>query len=231
MTHRNTMKMISAVAALTLCPALVLAQAPSGSAPPVAAQGSDAQSGTGPTGHGDSAMTGAQKQRALGGAQQSIDPSEVQKVFGTEASLIDLRSLGAEEIRSVQQSLQERGHYRGQVDGVVGPQTRAALNALLADQYALNQRLINQGQIAGQLAASLGIDAQGVSPVSGSDSNHMDKPNGQATQQRSKTQRSNASGSSSSRPPTSPSPSGSSSSPSSSGSSSSGSTTDPHMPR
>lgn len=118
-------------------------------------------------------MTGA------GSAQmsaQQIDPSQIQKVFGTDATLIDLKTLNTEDVRQLQQTLQQRGHYKGELDGIVGPQTRAALRAVLAEQFALNQRLINQGQLTEQLASSVGIDAQGVSPVRGIDMGSMGTP-------------------------------------------------------
>ncbi len=228
MTHqKNRITLLSVLAALALSPALVMAQ--TGSAPggtSGSASGSGTTSGTGTSGRSnDSAtMAGARGPSAMPGAQQSIDPSEVQKVFGTAASLVDLRSLDAEGVRRLQQALQERGHYRGQLDGILGPQTRAGLNALLTEQYALNQRLINQGQIAGQVASSLGIDAPGVAPVSG-----VDMPSDRAPAQASDMQpsnRSGTSGSSKSRPSTSPHPSGGSSSPSTSGPS-----TQTNMPR
>jgi lysozyme family protein len=118
-------------------------------------------------------MMGSESQASSGAsanrAQQSIDPSQIQQVFGTDAAVVDLSSLDADDVRQLQTTLQERGHYRGNVDGIVGPQTRAALNAVLAEQYALNQRLINQGQVTEQLVSSLGVDAQGIAPVSGVD--------------------------------------------------------------
>lgn len=157
-------------------------------------------------------MTGATSGGASSaqmGAQQNIDPSQIQKVFGTDATLIDIKSLNSEDVRQLQQTLQQRGHYRGELDGVVGPQTRAALRAVLAEQFALNQRLINQGQLTEQLASSIGIDAQGVSPVRGIDMGSMGTP-GQSGQRPSGSMGSSPSPSGSA-PPTTPSdPQGSS---------------------
>jgi len=102
-------------------------------------------------------------------ARQNIDPAEVQRVFGTDATLVDLQSLGPDQIRSVQQSLKDRGHYTGPIDGVYGPQTRAGLSAVLAQQYSLNQRLINQGRVTGSLASSLGIQQSDMATVGGTD--------------------------------------------------------------
>jgi peptidoglycan hydrolase-like protein with peptidoglycan-binding domain len=112
---------------------------------------------------------GSAAMNAGGSSQAMIDPTQIQKVFGTEATLVDLKSLGTDETRRLQQSLKDRGLYQGTVDGVFGPQTRAALSALISQQYALNQRLINQGQITGPVATSIGLDTQGVTPVTGTD--------------------------------------------------------------
>jgi len=101
----------------------------------------------------------------------AIDPVQVQKVFGMDVALIDLKTLNKDQVKQLQQRLQERGFYRGKLDGAMGPQTRNALTGLMAQQYALNQRLANQGQITEQFASSLGISTQGRTPVSGTDLN------------------------------------------------------------
>jgi hypothetical protein len=112
---------------------------------------------------------GSSAMNAGGSSQAMIDPTQIQKVFGSDATLVDLKSLGPDETRRLQQSLKDRGLYQGTVDGMFGPQTRAALSALISQQYSLNQRLINQGQITGPVATSIGLDTQGVAPVSGRD--------------------------------------------------------------
>lgn len=114
-------------------------------------------------------QSGAQSGSASSTGRQSIDPAEVQRVFGTDATLVNLQTLGPEQIRSVQQSLQDRGLYKGAIDGVYGPQTRAGLKAMLNQQHSLNQRLISQGQVTGPLAASMGIQQSDIAPVAGSD--------------------------------------------------------------
>jgi hypothetical protein len=104
------------------------------------------------------------------GMNQPINSADVQKVFGMDVALVDLKALGPEQIKHLQQTLLDRGHYRGPVDGVVGPKTRSALTAMLAEQFAMNQRLINQGQITEQLASTIGLDVRGRTPVAGVDS-------------------------------------------------------------
>ena len=112
--------------------------------------------------------------------QASIDPAQVQKVFGMDVALIDLKTLNKDQIKQLQQRLQERGLYRGKIDGAMGPQTRNALSGLMAQQYSLNQRLMNQGQITEQFASSIGVDTHGRAPVTGVDLNS--DLNNQATQ-------------------------------------------------
>ena len=102
--------------------------------------------------------------------EASIDPAQVQKVFGSDVALIDLKSLDSAQITQLQQHLSERGFYRGKVDGLMGPQTKGALSKLMAQQFALNQRLVNGGQITEQFASSIGVDTAGRVPVTGVDS-------------------------------------------------------------
>jgi hypothetical protein len=104
------------------------------------------------------------------GLQQPINSAEVQKVFGMDTTLVELKSLNRDQVKHLQQTLLDRGYYRGPVDGLVGPKTRSGLTSMLAEQFAMNQRLINQGQITKQLATTLGIDSDGRTPVSGVDS-------------------------------------------------------------
>jgi hypothetical protein len=103
-----------------------------------------------------------------------IDAAQVQKVFGMDVALIDLKSLNSEQIKVLQQRLSERGFYRGAIDGKMGPNTRNGIASLMAQQFALNQRLVNQGQITEQFASSLGVDTRGRVPVTGTDK--MDQP-------------------------------------------------------
>jgi peptidoglycan hydrolase-like protein with peptidoglycan-binding domain len=120
------------------------------------------------------------RQNRSGNPDQGIDPAQVQKVFGMDVALIDLKSLNKDQIKQLQQRLQERGFYRGKIDGAMGPQTRNALSGLIAQQYAMNQRLVNQGQITEQFASSIGVDTHGRAPVTGVDMNS--DLNKQATQ-------------------------------------------------
>lgn len=98
--------------------------------------------------------------------QRPIDPAEVQQVFGQQVSLIDIKSLSADESRNLQQRLKDLGYYKGEVDGKAGPQTKAALNSLVRSQFVLTQRLVDQGQIPSQLATTVGLRSD-IMPTSG----------------------------------------------------------------
>lgn len=98
--------------------------------------------------------------------QRPIDPAEVQQVFGQQSSLIDITSLSSDEAKNLQQRLKDLGYYKGAVDGQAGPQTKAALNALVRSQFVLTQRLVEQGQIPSQLATTIGLRSD-IVPTSG----------------------------------------------------------------
>jgi hypothetical protein len=86
-----------------------------------------------------------------------IDPSEVQRVFGSETRVIPLSSLDAPKLTALQMRLRELGHYQGPVDGVLGPKTKAALEAYARAQFTLKQRLLQQDQMTSDLAEQLGV--------------------------------------------------------------------------
>lgn len=96
--------------------------------------------------------------RAGSSAHSEIDASEVQRVFGSDARLIALSSLDASTVTRLQTRLHELGHYNGQVDGVVGPKTRAALEAYNRAQFALKQKLLQSYQLTAESAEQLGIE-------------------------------------------------------------------------
>jgi hypothetical protein len=163
----RTRRLLTA-AALTLAPALAFAADPprTGTLPgeqraPMAPE---------PTAEVPSTPSTNMEPHGSMGLQQPINSAEVQKVFGMDTTLVELKSLNRDQIKHLQQTLLERGHYRGPIDGIAGTKTRSGLTAMLAEQFAMNQRLINQGQITRQLASTLGLEDSGRTPVAGVDS-------------------------------------------------------------
>jgi hypothetical protein len=94
----------------------------------------------------------------------SIDPSEVQRVFGSDARLIALSSLDTPTVTRLQVRLRALGHYAGPVDGIAGPQTRAAIEKYARAQYTLKQKLIAQDQLTSDLAEQLGVEPSSRGP-------------------------------------------------------------------
>jgi putative peptidoglycan binding protein len=90
---------------------------------------------------------------------RDVDPGEVQRVFGRDTPIVRLDGLDPRQVTHLQRRLSEMGHYRGKVDGIAGPQTAAALRAVIADQFAWSRRLLGQGQVTDDLALQLGLSA------------------------------------------------------------------------
>jgi len=104
---------------------------------------------------------------STGGTAQgrtAIDPSEVQRVFGSDARLIALSSLDTPTVTRLQVRLRALGHYAGPVDGIAGPQTRAAIEKYARAQYTLKQKLIAQDQLTSDLAEQLGVEPSSERP-------------------------------------------------------------------
>lgn len=108
-----------------------------------------------------SSTTGPSSLRAQ---STSIDPKEVQRVFGQDALVLELDTLNSAQVTRLQTRLRELGHYLGLIDGIIGPKTRAALSAVVAEQFALSQRLLQQNQLTTDLAAQVGLGAAPLPP-------------------------------------------------------------------
>ncbi|HEX5484297.1 MAG TPA: peptidoglycan-binding domain-containing protein [Terriglobia bacterium] len=61
-------------------------------------------------------------------------------------------AINQSEIRSVQQNLKDNGYYNGNVDGLMGPQTREAIR-----KYQTAENLPVTGRVDSQTAAKLGV--------------------------------------------------------------------------
>ncbi len=77
---------------------------------------------------------------------------------------VRLSSLNKEEIKQVQQALQQQGIYQGPIDGVAGPETYAAVGAF---QQKQGGRV--SGHLDQQTAQALGVSFGDIQPVRGGD--------------------------------------------------------------
>jgi peptidoglycan hydrolase-like protein with peptidoglycan-binding domain len=61
------------------------------------------------------------------------------------------------DVKRLQQALQDRGHYRGKIDGVIGLRTRASIR-----EFQKAEELPLTGEIDRQTAKKLGVTVQGI---------------------------------------------------------------------
>ena len=62
-----------------------------------------------------------------------------------------------DNIKKLQESLRDKGYYSGQVDGVLGPQTRAGIR-----QYQESENLPVTGNLDGETAGKLGVGQESI---------------------------------------------------------------------
>jgi peptidoglycan hydrolase-like protein with peptidoglycan-binding domain len=103
---------------------------------------------------GGQGQTGQQGQMPQGQMQQQGQLQQGQQ--------IRLSSLDKEEIRQVQQALQQQGVYQGPIDGVAGPETYAAVGAFQQKQGGKVTGHLDQ-----QTAQALGVSFGEIQPVRG----------------------------------------------------------------
>jgi peptidoglycan hydrolase-like protein with peptidoglycan-binding domain len=113
---------------------------------------------------GKMGSAGTDVQRQPGMDQPSMNGSETAQ--GTEETQrFQLSALSSEQVQDLQQRLKGMGHYQGEVDGVVGPQTRAALRRFFQEQI----QLANQGMLSDAAIGVFGMTPEEIQPVSGQD--------------------------------------------------------------
>jgi peptidoglycan hydrolase-like protein with peptidoglycan-binding domain len=66
----------------------------------------------------------------------------------------------SDTVRKTQQALKDKGYYAGHVDGIMGPQTRAALR-----KYQTEKHLAGAGQLTRETAEHLGAVQSGDTSV------------------------------------------------------------------
>jgi peptidoglycan hydrolase-like protein with peptidoglycan-binding domain len=89
-------------------------------------------------------------------------PALAQSSTGSTAPAARANDKGRADIEQAQKALKEKGHYTGPVDGVMGPQTAAALKA-----YQKEQRLDVTGRLDDATVGKLGGSAPATTDASG----------------------------------------------------------------
>jgi peptidoglycan hydrolase-like protein with peptidoglycan-binding domain len=60
-----------------------------------------------------------------------------------------------DEVKKAQQTLKDKGYYKGEVDGIMGPRTRTALRA-----YQANEKLTTNGRLTSETSRHLGAEGE-----------------------------------------------------------------------
>ena len=113
------------------------------------------------SGSGSSNVDNSQGQSMQQGSQN------VQGQQGMNANLksVHLTALDKNQLKDVQTQLKDLGFYKGNVDGVLGGQTRTALVAYFRDQLSL----ANQGRISDNALGGFGFNKSDIEKVRGID--------------------------------------------------------------
>ena len=99
---------------------------------------------------------GQQSQSQYGGQQMQGQPGQQGQMHRQQAAEQNVPlKMSGESIRTIQQTLQEQGFYKGQVDGQWGPGTQQALR-----QFQQQKGIQSQGQMDFQTMAALDLDLQ-----------------------------------------------------------------------
>jgi peptidoglycan hydrolase-like protein with peptidoglycan-binding domain len=77
--------------------------------------------------------------------------------FGVNFSEEKLAPVNQDNIKKLQETLRDKGYYSGQVDGVLGPQTRAGIR-----QYQKSENLPVTGHLDGETSGKLGVAPESV---------------------------------------------------------------------
>lgn len=117
-------------------------------------------------GFGGSAWAEGDETSKGGEQAQGTESKDVGEAAAGQASAGQMKSveLSKDQKKQLQRELQNRGHYQGEIDGIIGPQTRAALK-----EFQEQQNLTSSGEADQQTLSALGLDLSERQPVAGSD--------------------------------------------------------------
>jgi peptidoglycan hydrolase-like protein with peptidoglycan-binding domain len=80
-------------------------------------------------------------------------------------------SANSEQVKAIQQALKDQGHDPGDIDGIMGPKTQAALR-----DYQQKQGLKATGRLDAETSAKLGVEAKTSAAPSASGSSPAASP-------------------------------------------------------
>jgi hypothetical protein len=109
--------------------------------------------------------TGTAGQADIGSEQQAVQREQTAQTKSgiNRLDSVKLSVLDEESAQNLQTKLQELGYYKAEVDGKVGPKTRAALSQFFRDQA----QLVNRGRLSELAMTSLGFDDSEIERVRG----------------------------------------------------------------
>jgi hypothetical protein len=95
--------------------------------------------------------------------EQAGKERTTQKAGVERLDSVDLKNLDDEAAQNLQTKLQELGYYQADIDGKIGPKTRAALTRYFQDQVQLVQR----GRLSEDAMTALGFEESEIERVRG----------------------------------------------------------------
>jgi peptidoglycan hydrolase-like protein with peptidoglycan-binding domain len=100
-------------------------------------------------------QSGRAAQEPIGGQTQQMGNGAQQSQQQT-AEIVSPNSLNEEEVKAIQQALNEKGFHAGNVDGIWGPETRTALR-----NFQEKENVQASGQLDRQTLSALGVQVAG----------------------------------------------------------------------
>lgn len=98
-----------------------------------------------------------------------------------EQETVELVDMNEEQVRSLQRKLESLGLYQGEVDGIMGPQTKKALRSYYQQQASL----VGEGKLLAESVAAFDIDASEIQRVRGEDrAQKREQPRESSTRER-----------------------------------------------
>ena len=114
-------------------------------------------------------------------AKSDTMKSDTSKTEGGAAKAGGRAAGGAkEQVRAVQQALKDKGHDPGQVDGVMGPKTQAALR-----DFQSKEGIKASGRLDSETMSKLGVQAKAGASAGSSSSSPSASPSGSSSPQSS----------------------------------------------